>query len=178
MMRSMSRRRVIACAFVLAACRREHASTAPQEAPTHEQPRADADESVRPPPPASPAPRPRAPLTIYSDELERITSHGPAWLLRQLAPEAHRRAGRFAGWTITACFPDDPELAAAADLEIGDIILTVEGDTLATPNAYSALFERAGKLDALHVARIRDGRREELVYRIVDAPLPADAPAR
>ena len=176
MMRMMSRRRAIVCVLVLAACRRDNTSTTPTETPPREPPIAG-DDSVREPPAPSPPPRPREPGTIYEDELERVTSHGPAWLLRQLAPVAHRRSGRFAGWTITACFPDDPELAAAADLEIGDIILSVEGDTLATPNAYSALFERAGRLDALHVARIRDGRREELVYRIAPAPLPADAPA-
>ncbi|HWB75243.1 MAG TPA: hypothetical protein VG755_09810 [Nannocystaceae bacterium] len=171
----MSRRRAIVCMLVLAACPRERTSTTPTEPPSHEPPIA-AHDVVRDPPAPLPTPRPREPGTIYEDELERVTSRGPAWLLRQLAPEAHRRSGRFAGWTITACFPDDPELAAAADLEIGDIIVAVEGDALATPNAYSALFERAGKLDALHVARIRDGRREELVYRIAAAPLPADAP--
>jgi hypothetical protein len=176
MMRTMSRRAAIVCVLALAACPREPTAT-PSDDPPREPPLADRNDAVREPPQALPPPRPREPGTIYADELERVTSHGPAWLLRQLAPEAHRRAGRFAGWTITACFPDDPELAAAADLEIGDIILTVEGDALATPNAYSALFERAGKLDALHVARIRDGRREELVYRIAAAPLPADAPA-
>jgi hypothetical protein len=175
MMRTM--RCSLAVLLALVACRRD-AEREPTASPEPSAPPPTA--RVEPPPPkdVTPPPRPRERGTIFDDELARVTGHGPAWLLRQLAPEAYRRNGRFAGWQITACFPDDPELAAAADLEIGDIILTVEGDTLATPNAYSAMFEKAAKLDALHVARIRDGRREELVYRIAKAPLPEGDAAR
>lgn len=176
---SLPARVLVRAAFVLAlagGCRREHA--APTVPPVAPEPATPSAAPPLPDPSAAPTVRARAPGTIFSDELARATERGPGWLLRQLGPEPHRSAGRFAGWTITARFPDDPELAAACDLEIGDIVLAVEGDTLATPQAYSSLFERAGALETLHVTRIRDGRREELIYRIEPAPLPERAQAR
>ncbi len=179
MMRAVPRPHRAALVLLLAAiaCRRDPAED-PSSTPPIEPPAIAAPEEPPLDEPEPVAVRAREPGTIFVDELDRAMERGPAWLLRQLAPEPHRSGGRFAGWTITARFPDDPELAAACDVLVGDIILTVEGDTLATPTAYATLFERAHELQTLRVARIRDGRREEKVYRIVAAPLPDGAAGR
>jgi hypothetical protein len=165
----------LAFALSLGACRRQTEVTAPPE-PGEPAPAREPIEQA--PLAAAPPVRAREPGTIFADELARATERGPGWLLRQLGPEPHRSAGKFDGWTITARFPDDPELAAACDLELGDLILAVEGDPLATPTAYSRLFERADELETLQVTRIRGGTREELVYRIAPAPLPERPQAR
>ncbi len=133
---------------------------------------ADPDGIVAPPAKAAVD---HGPGTIPGDAIDRVTARGPGWLLGQLGPpEPYRPRGRFEGWTITAVFPDAPELCAPrCDLQPGDIIVSVEGDSLETPNAYTAVFERASDLKALRVVRIRAGVRETVEYRIVRAPLPA-----
>lgn len=120
-----------------------------------------------------------APGTIARADLESALAHGPAWLLRQLGPEPYSEGSRFVGWEITAVFPDAPELCAAGcDLRRGDIILAVEGDRVETPTAFAKLFERAASLEALHVVRMRDGDREQVVFPIVPPPLPSSSTPR
>lgn len=180
---SMSRRLALplACFAIACASRR----SAPTETP--DEPTADAaterDEWSTPPesearvePGATPHAKAVATPagTIAWEHVDLVAAQGPGWLLRQLEPVAHRPTGRFEGWRINAVFPDAPELCeGGCDLRTGDIILAVEGDALETPNAYSALFERAPTLVELRVLRVREGVREQVTYRITQRPLPA-----
>lgn len=111
----------------------------------------------------------RPPKIIYRIELDRALARGPGWLLGQLDPEPVRRDGRFVGWRIGTVFPDAPDLCPpGCDLLPDDVIVAVQGDRLQTPQALSALIERLDALRSLEVARVRDGREERVVYKIVD----------
>lgn len=111
----------------------------------------------------------RPPRTIFRSELQRATRGGPAYLLRQLMPEPFRHRGEFMGWEITAVFPDDPDLCdLECDLEVGDIILSVNGDRIETPQALSNALGDLPKTDKLVIVRLRDGKRRTSKYTIVD----------
>lgn len=128
---------------------------------------ADADE---------PAPgvmqRARPPRSVFRDELERATGPGPAYLLRQLAPEPFRHQGHFIGWEITRLFPDDPELCAPGlcDLAVGDVILGVNGHRLHTPQDLSDALQALPGWSQLHVQSLREGQRRDVTYTVIDDP--------
>lgn len=116
-------------------------------------------------------PRPRPPRTIFRDEVERATGPGPAYLLRQLAPEPFRHDGRFVGWTITQLFPDDPRLCAErCDLAPGDVIVEVNGHRLQTPQDLSDALQALPGWARLRVVSLRGGKRRQVTYAIVDDP--------
>lgn len=166
--------------LVLVACRRnEPPSAAPEEAPRQTSAPAryddatpkdgDAVEVTTPgDDPPTPAKDPRPPQTIFRSEIQRALAGGPAYLLRQLGPEPYRVEGRFIGWEITQLFPDDPSLCDPCDLAVGDVILTVNGDRLETPQAFAAMVEKADKLRSLEVRSLRAEQRRIVKYEIVD----------
>ena len=128
----------------------------------------------QPPPPPEPIPpiaatpaKVRPDGAIFRSEVVRATERGPAYLMRQLQPVPHRPAGRFAGWQITALFPDDPSLCDECDLAVGDVIIAVNGNPLERPEQLSALLQELEDTKGLEVVRVRDGVREIKRYPIV-----------
>jgi hypothetical protein len=119
--------------------------------------------------------RTRPPRAIFRDELERATGAGPAYLLRQLGPEPFRHQGHFIGWEITQLFPDDPGLCVPGrcDLALGDVILGVNGHRLATPQDLSDALEALPRWTQLRVQSLREGKRRETTYTILDDPAGA-----
>lgn len=118
---------------------------------------------------APPAEDARPPRTIFRAELQRATERGPAHLLRQLGPEPFRHHGTFVGWELTRLFPDDPHVCASGcDIAVGDVILSVNGSRLETPQQLSDAFAGLPKTDRLVVHSLREGKRRERTYRIVD----------
>jgi len=113
---------------------------------------------------------PRPPGVIYRAELDRATAGGkPAYLLRELAPEAYTPRGAREGWRIGSVFPNDPGLCAdGCDLFPGDIILTVNGNPLERPEQLSELMSQIGTMTTLEVRLVRDGKLHENSYEIVD----------
>jgi hypothetical protein len=115
--------------------------------------------------------RPRPPHAIFRDELQRATGPGPAYLLRQLGPEPFRHDGHFIGWEITQLFPDDPELCApGCDLALGDVILGINGHRLQTPQDLSDALGELPRWTQLHVQSLRDGKRRDVTYMVIDDP--------
>ncbi|MCX4244583.1 hypothetical protein [Paraliomyxa miuraensis] len=111
--------------------------------------------------------RPRPPRTIFHDELQRATSPGPAYLLRQLGPEPFRHEGHFVGWEITRLFPDDPQLCSMdCDLAVGDVILGVNGHRLQTPQELSDALAALPDWTHLRVQSLRGGLRRDVTYAI------------
>jgi len=168
-----SRVTVMACVSVsLLACR------PPQKGETiHDDPVPTAATVARVVPPAGlRAPRDRPRDTIFRAEIQRATARGPGYLLRQLGPEVYRPHGRFAGWTITRLFPDDPTLCGSScDLAVGDVIVTVNGNPLERPEQLASLLESAPTLQSLSVVSLRAGNLRERTYRIADEPNPDGA---
>ncbi|EDM75378.1 hypothetical protein PPSIR1_10245 [Plesiocystis pacifica SIR-1] len=119
---------------------------------------------------------PRPESSIYRGELTRATRDGsPAYLLAQLGPEPYRPQGRFEGWVITRLWPEDPELCApGCDLQVGDVLLSVNGSTLESPEALSALLERMDSLKSIDVRGIRAGEYYERSYAILADPPVAE----
>ena len=116
--------------------------------------------------------RPRPTGAIFRDELRRATKDGSAaYLLSALDPEPYRPQGRFEGWVITRLWPQDPQLCApGCDLYVGDIILSVNGSRLQTPEELSNMLERLEEIDQLDVRGIREGQYFERSFPIVAAP--------
>ena len=122
------------------------------------------DEALDPDPPA-----PRPPGVVYRHEIERATARGPGYLMRQLAPEPLRERGVFRGWRIGARFPDEPGLCEdVCDLQVGDVIVAVNGVRVERPEHLTELLAALPKATELRVDRVRGGKGETRVYRIVE----------
>lgn len=164
----------IACVLAFA-CRREPTTPPPEpstdEADAQDETAVDAPAPIADAPTVAPLPADRPARTIYRAELDRALARGPGWLLGQLDPSPMKTDGRFVGWRIGEVFPDAPDLCPpGCDLVAGDVILAVQGDALATPQALEAMIARLDGLMSLEVDRIRAGTRERVRYAIVDAP--------
>jgi|GEM_PF-1882211 len=119
------------------------------------------------PPPRPEEPRP--PTSIFRSELVRATSFGPAYLLRELGPEPFRHRGTFMGWEITRVFPSDPGLCApGCDLQIGDVVLSVNGSKLETPQQLSDALDAMAEATKLEVVTLRGEKRRQVTYAIVE----------
>jgi hypothetical protein len=120
---------------------------------------------------------PRPAGAIFHAELVRATQGGSAsYLMSQLAPEAYRPQGRFEGWMITRVWPGDPQLCApGCDLRAGDVILSVNGSKLATPEELSTMLARIDELESIDLTGIRDGEFFERSHPVLPDPaLPGD----
>lgn len=110
---------------------------------------------------------------IYRDELIRATRGGNApYLLSQLGPEVYAPQGRFEGWIITRVWPGDPDLCApGCDLRVGDIILSVNGSKLETPEQLSNLLADLDAISSIELTGIRDGEFFERTHPILPDPV-------
>lgn len=111
----------------------------------------------------------RPPGAIYRAELRRATQDGSAaYLLGQLRPEPYRPQGRFEGWIITAVWPGDPDLCApGCDLQIGDVILEVNGSKLERPEDLADAMSTLETLETLELRGLRDGQYFERSHPIL-----------
>lgn len=111
--------------------------------------------------------RERPPGTIFRSEIDRALARGPGYLLYELGPEPFRLSGTFVGWEITRVFPDEPGLCEdGCDLRVGDIILSVNGDRLETPQALSNMIDALPRTDTLTIKSIRDEKRRVATYTL------------
>lgn len=109
----------------------------------------------------------RPPGTIFRSEIDRALARGPGYLLYELGPEPFRLSGTFVGWEITRVFPDEPGLCQdGCDLMVGDIILSVNGDRLETPQALSNMIDALPRTDTLTIKSIRDEKRRVVTYTL------------
>ena len=161
---------VLIFALAAVACRPpSDADSPPNEAVPDEHEANEADEGKQ-------ASTPRPENSIYRSEIVRATQGGsPAYLLAQLSPEPYRPQGRFEGWVITRVWPSDTDLCApGCDLYPGDIIMTVNGSRLETPESLSALLERMIEFETIEVSGIRNGEFYEHSYAILPDPALPD----
>lgn len=114
----------------------------------------------------------RPPGAIYRSEVRRATQDGSAaYLLGQLRPEPYRPQGRFEGWIITAVWPGDPDLCApGCDLQIGDVILDVNGSKLERPEDLADAMSKLDTLETLELRGMRDGQYFERSHPILPDP--------
>jgi S1-C subfamily serine protease len=125
---------------------------------------------------ATPEGPPRPAGAIFHGELVRATQGGSAaYLMSQIGPEAYRPQGRFEGWMITRVWPGDPKLCApGCDLRPGDVILSVNGSKLETPEELSNLLGRIDQLESIDLTGIRDGEFFERSHPVLPDPALPD----
>jgi type II secretory pathway component PulC len=115
---------------------------------------------------------PRPAGAIYRSEVVRATQGGSAaYLMSQLGPEPYRPQGRFEGWVVTRVWPGDPELCApGCDLAPGDVLLSVNGSKLETPEELTNLLERIDELESIDLVGIRGGEFFERSHPVLPDP--------
>lgn len=115
---------------------------------------------------------PRPTGAIYRSEIVRATQGGSAaYLMSQLGPEPYRPQGRFEGWVVTRVWPGDPELCApGCALEPGDVLLSVNGSKLETPEQLSNLLGRIDELETIDLVGIHRGEFFERSHPVLPDP--------
>jgi thiol-disulfide isomerase/thioredoxin len=116
------------------------------------------------------------PFPRYADELRLVENVLPAWMGIRYRPSPERRraeAGLRAGAaTVVTVYPDSP--AAAAGLDVGDVVLGPPGGHFSEPGQIRewTMTSRIGQPTTLDVLRRSERRRVTLV----PAPLPVKWP--
>jgi serine protease Do len=130
--------------------------------------RVAADPPSPPPPPAAPAPA--AP--------EAMSARG--WLGVQVQPldEGLREAFDFRkpGVLVGAVSPGSP--AARAGVKRGDILVSVDGKQVATPEVLTDLIRQHEPGDSVAIGRVRDGKEQRVNVLLEDAPVGGPRAAR
>jgi hypothetical protein len=132
------------------------------------------------PPPAAPSPAKtsvaKAAPTVPPGHLERgevdrvLTKQGPPWLLRQvLYEEVLAKNGKFLGWRIAGL----PEGWSAIDLRPGDLVKTVNGKPLETPDQAWEAWTSVANVREIRLSLERNGSAKEVVIPI-DGKLSAE----
>ncbi len=157
---------VLPLAVLLFGCRTAPDTHAQSDQPLIEEP---AESGAATPEPEGP-PRPAG--AVYRSEIVRATQGGSAaYLMSQLGPEPYRPQGRFEGWVVTRVWPGDPELCApGCDLQPGDVLLSVNGSKLETPEQLSNLLGRMDELDSIDLVGIRGGEFFERSHPVLPDP--------
>jgi type II secretory pathway component PulC len=162
----MRPRSVLPLVVLLMGCRTAPDTQPRPDRPLIEQPAESGNSTPKPEGPPRPA------GAIYRSEIIRATQGGSAaYLMSQLAPEPYRPQGRFEGWVVTRVWPGDPELCApGCDLAPGDVLLSVNGSKLDTPEQLSNLLGRIDELESIDLVGIRGGEFFERSYPVLPDP--------
>lgn len=164
----MRPRSILPLAVLLLGCRTAPDTHSPPDQPSTGEAVASDDGATEP----ERAPRPAG--AIYRSEVVRATQGGSAaYLMSQLGPEPYRPQGQFEGWVVTRVWPNDPDLCApGCDLAPGDILLSVNGSKLETPEQLSNLLGRINELESIDLVGIRGGQFFERSHPVLPDPEP------
>ena len=128
------------------------------------------EETAIAPPPAAeenaPAKsQPPLPGQIRRADLSAILSRGPGGVLTLVETEPYRESGRFVGFKIARFVEGAPK---AVDLREGDILLSVNGLKIASPDDYYRAFQELQVASELRFDVLRDGAPKTLAYPIIE----------
>lgn len=131
--------------------------------------------------PVEAAPRPEAPKgkgvrrgTIARAALLATLDAGPGTFLRQLEVTPQKRGDAFVGWQLVQ-FLDAKTPLLAVDLAPGDVLLSINHQTLARPDQFQALWDSLRTADTLTAELWRGDGKFELAFAI-DPPAAAPHP--
>lgn len=99
---------------------------------------------------------------LSKQTVEQVLDAGPQKLIAGLRVEGHRALGKFVGFRIVKVLPDGP-LSDMEALKVGDIIITVNGQSVERPDHFMKIWEGVRKRDTLEVRILRGV--QPLVYR-------------
>jgi S1-C subfamily serine protease len=126
-------------------------------------------------PPETADPRPAAPAAEAADP-----AAGRGWLGVQIQPldEGLREAFDFRkpGVLVREVSPASP--AERAGLKRGDILVSVDGVKVPSPDEFTALIRRHDPGDSVAIGRVRDGREQRVDIMLAAAPARAPRPVR
>jgi hypothetical protein len=111
------------------------------------------------------APPPSRTTEIGRAELDAILAPGPGALLGRVRVAAEARDGRFHGWRIVA-LPDGARL----ELEVGDVVRSVNGQGLERPEHLSAVWEALRTAPEVVIGYERAGEPRTWRLPVVDSP--------
>lgn len=151
-------RRLVPLALMVSACAGQAESTVSRIPPPF--PGSGASQTSSRPPPG----------TLWRDEVVRGVDAGLGEFLGKVEVEASLVDNRFEGFRIIALRP--PEFWAGVDLLPGDIVTAVNGRSIERDTQAFEAFESLRTAPELHVALLRNGRKRELRYRIMDRSSP------
>jgi len=134
-----------------------------------------------PPPPAAkkaPPPPPKtASGTLSRKDVTGFIDAGFPHLLEMVAVEPALEGGKFKGWTIVGLRP--PEFWQTVDLELGDVVTSVNGMPIERETEAFDAFQSLRTADKITISYQRGGTLRTLDYRVVgeaSASHPAGEP--
>ena len=92
-------------------------------------------------------------------------AQGPSWLIQQVRVRPVLRNGSFLGFQVLSLFPSRP-VGQPIALRVGDIIRTVNGQSIERPEHYMRLWDANRYASTLRVEVIRDRRQLEITWAI------------
>ena len=110
--------------------------------------------------------------TIDRAALDAVLDRGPGVFLGGFELAPHFRDQRFAGWAIVR-FLDSGTYFGHVDLRPGDVVMTVNGHTVARPRNLQELWLDLRLAESIVVQAERDGQPFELRFDVIDAPGPS-----
>lgn len=109
----------------------------------------------------------RATGSIRRAELNAVLDGAPGRFLQHVDTEPRFVGGRFRGWRLASFFPGDARFTGV-DLQAGDVVLTVNGQSIERPDQLMRIWEALRVEPALVVAIERDGQARQLRFEIRD----------
>lgn len=110
------------------------------------------------------------PGTIQRTALDDVLARGPGAFLSKVSLEPNVVEGRFVGFRVTELH--DAALFDAVDLQPGDTILSVNGQTIERPEQAFEVWSALRVASELTVDVLRDGQPRQLRYPIVEPETP------
>jgi type II secretion system protein C len=98
-----------------------------------------------------------------------------ASFLQRVVVEPSIDGGRFEGFRILALQPEN--FWRGVDLHAGDVVTSVNGQSIEQPEAAFTVFESLRTAKELSVTVVRDGETKQLVFPIAGPPRPKEPAA-
>ena len=97
--------------------------------------------------------------------LDKLIAAGPHALISSVDVKPAKEKGKFIGFLLTGARPNSP-LASSQTVQIGDVLVSVNGQSVERPDQFMAVWEALGSKDALSVTVVRQGKRIRYVWKI------------
>lgn len=113
---------------------------------------------------------PAPPGAIWRRDINQVVDAGLGRFLQRVDLQPEVQQGTFVGFRVVEL--RSPTWWQGVDLAPGDVITQVNGMPIEQPTEAHAAFESLRQADKLSVRYLRSGESRELVYTILDKPLP------
>jgi S1-C subfamily serine protease len=105
--------------------------------------------------------------TVEQAELRVFLERGPAYALQQVPVQPTFRDGRFAGYQVESFFKDEPEIAARAGIQVGDVIVSVNKKSIAKPENFYIIWQDLKTAERFSIQIMRGDVEQTLEWVVV-----------